>query len=431
MHCNRVGKVLLITGLLILAALLVNPLSAVLADCPGNALTNGGFEGGFSTRGAGEVEVAQGWNPWWQDGPFAEDGMNRRPEYKPEDAARFGTRRVREGNWAQKWGNTYATHHAGVYQQVSVPANSLVTLTAWAQSWSSNEDDPSKSVGGQYALSVGIDPTGGTDWASPNVVWSPQNGTMDAWVQISVQARSQGGTVTIYLRGDAEWRTKHNDAYFDDICLTYAAPTKPPTNTPGPTNTPTITPTPSDTPTPAPTDTPTPTATPIPGMVRVLSFDDADGNGSRGDTEKLLAGAKIEALNAEGTPVATHRTDGGSEPFTFEIAPGDYVIRESNPPGYVSTSPDEVNVTVVESVEMDVQFADHFKPSPTPTYTPEPSATPVPTDVIPTATPAPRPTLVAHEEAAQSSGSGGLAGILVALLAVVLPVGLRVLKGRV
>jgi hypothetical protein len=428
MHCNRVGRILLITGLLMLTALLVNPLSAVLADCPGNAMTNGGFEGGFSLRGASEVEVAEGWTPWWQDGPFTEDGMNRRPEYKPEDAARFGTRRVREGNFAQKWGNTYATHHGGVYQQVSVPANSQVTLTAWAQSWSSNEDDPAKSVGGQYALSVGIDPTGGTDWSSPNVVWSARDNTLDTWVQLSVQARAQGSTVTIYLRGDAEWRSKHNDAYFDDICLTYTAPTKPPTDTPGPTDTPTITPTPSDTPTPAPTETP------IPGIVRVLSFDDADGDGSKSDTEKLLAGAKIEALNAQGTPVATHNTDGGAEPFAFELAPGDYVIREINPPGYVSTSPDEVNVTVVESAETDVQFADQFKPSPTPTDTPEPSATAAataaPTDAVPTATPAPRPTLVPHQEA-QSTGKGGIAGILVALLAVVLPVGLRVLKNRV
>ena len=51
------------TGLWVLALLAASVLPAVRADCPGNALVNGGFEEGFSTRNAGEVEVANGWNP--------------------------------------------------------------------------------------------------------------------------------------------------------------------------------------------------------------------------------------------------------------------------------------------------------------------------------------------------------------------------------
>lgn len=118
--------------------------------------------------------VANGWNLWYQDGPGQEQGLNHRPEYDAEDANLHGTRRIREGSYAQKWGKVYATHHAGVYQQVNVPAGSGLRLTAWAQSWSSAQDDPGVSDGGQYAVSVGIDPTGGTDWARRT--WSGPRG---------------------------------------------------------------------------------------------------------------------------------------------------------------------------------------------------------------------------------------------------------------
>jgi hypothetical protein len=184
MFSYRLRRLLAATSTLVLLALLAAALPGVAlpsvsADCPGNALTNGGFEGGFSTRGAGEVEVAKGWTPYWQDGPNTGDGYNHRPEYKPEDANRYGRRRVREGNFAQKWGTVFATHKGGIYQQVNVQVGSNLTLTAWAQAWSSQEDDPAVSKNGRYFLSVGIDPTGGTDFASPNVVWSPRDTTLD------------------------------------------------------------------------------------------------------------------------------------------------------------------------------------------------------------------------------------------------------------
>ncbi|MGC9360233.1 MAG: hypothetical protein ACP5G7_07660, partial [Anaerolineae bacterium] len=184
------------TVLAILIALLLT--GVVSADCPGTPLVNPNFEDGFSARDVGEMEVANGWYPWFQDGPHQDQGLNHRPEWDAENAQWHGTQRIKEGTWAQKWGKVYATHRAGIYQQVSVPAGSQVTLTAWAQAWSSTEDDPLVSKDGAYALMVGIDPTGGTDWRSNNIVWSEPNRTLDQWVQLSVSARAQGGTVTVY-----------------------------------------------------------------------------------------------------------------------------------------------------------------------------------------------------------------------------------------
>ncbi|MCD6519442.1 MAG: hypothetical protein J7M05_05940 [Anaerolineae bacterium] len=412
-----------------------------LAECPGNALVNGGFEGGFSERGAGEVVVANGWEPWWQEGPFQDQGYNRRPEYKPEDANRFGRRRVREGNFAQKWGNTYATHHGGLFQRIHVPPGSLVKVHAWAQAWSSKGDNPAISEGGKYALSVGIDPTGSTDFNSPNVVWSPRNETLDQWVELSVEARAQGDTVTIYLRGDAEWRMKHNDAYFDDVCVTYIAPKPKPTNTPRITNTPKPTPTPSTTPTPThtPTFTPSPTLTPSPtqpatptpetGTIQVCVFEDRDGDGLRSAGEPALAGAQLALLNMQRTPLAKAVSEG--KPYVFQgLKPGNYIVTEQDPTGYISTSPNQWAVALVSGSVVEITFADRFAASPTPTAKraqPTMTKAPAKPSKVPTRVSTPTPQVPAEPFGQRLYK---VSGILVAALALLLPAALRLLRAR-
>src|SRR4030042_5508764 len=101
--CNRRTARCFLASSLLLALFLVWGNISAMADCPGNAAVNGNFEGGFSPRGAGEIEIANGWHPWWQEGPNSSEGYNKRPEYKPEDASVFGRRRVYEGNFSQKW----------------------------------------------------------------------------------------------------------------------------------------------------------------------------------------------------------------------------------------------------------------------------------------------------------------------------------------
>ncbi len=351
----------------------------VAAQCPGNIAVNPGFEEGFSERGAGEVTVANGWHPFWQDGPGVEEGYNKRPEYKPEIAAIHGTRRVHSGNYAQKWFTTYGTHNAGVYQQINVPAGSLVNASVYAQAWSSDFDDITRSEG-TYRLYIGIDPTGGTNFASGSVVWSPANSTTDQWVQLSVQARAQADTITVFLRGAPEYRNKHNDAYFDDVCVTVAAPPTPtpaPTNTPGPTNTPTPTATPENTPTPANTPTPKPTATPRSATILLAAFEDRNGDGSRGPDDPLLSGVLIELRNAQGEVIATRHTDSATDPYAFEgLAPGEYDIVVTPAEGYVSAHAGPISLGLIAGALRELHIAQ--VPAPEPTPTPEPTATPQP-----------------------------------------------------
>jgi hypothetical protein len=287
-------------------------------------------------------------------------------------------------------------------------------------------------------MSVGIDPTGGTDFNSGNVVWSPRNGTLDQWVQMSVQARAQGGTITVYLRGDAEYRLKHNDAYFDDVCVTVAAPPPPPTRPPQPTNTPRPTNTPEPTEIPKPTETPEPTVepvtpTPAPGSIRVSAFEDKNGDGERGEGESLLAGVEIMVMNAQRTPVASLITDGSGVQIFDDLPPGSYILIESLPAGYVSTSPKEWAVALAPGTEIEVAFASQFAPSPTPTR--EPSATPAPTETpvseSPTDVPTSTPVAAATPAPRTRGGLGSISGILVVLLALALPIALRLLKARI
>jgi len=359
----------------------------------GNRLQNGDFEGGFTQREAGEVVVANGWERWWQEGSEyeQENGHLKRPEYKPDSSRAGGTQ--------QKFFNVYATHNAGIYQRLSVPRGSKLTLTARVYVWSSDKDEYNQSKKpGNYAVMVGIDPTGGTNALAGTVVWSPARMEYDHWIDLRVDATAQADAVTVFLRGTAEYRVKNNNSYWDDAVLTAVEPTatpRPPTATPQPmatptatptppaTPTPTVTPTPTDTPTPTvtptPTDTPTPTATPTPpvGSLCVVAYEDANQNGLWDAEERLLAGRRIQLLDGGGNLLAEHVTDGQSEPYCFQgLTPDVYRLVKQTLIGGGTAS---MQVAVVGGKSLTLEFGDQVPPTPTS----EPTVTPTPMPVSP------------------------------------------------
>jgi len=387
---------------------------AAQGDCPGNVLVNPGFEGGFSERGAGEVSVANGWFPWWQDGPGQAEGYYRRPEYKPEDASRYGRRRVRSGNFAQKFFNTFSTHNAGILQQVQVPVGSRLTFSAWVQAWSSQHYNPDTVVSpGNYRVYIGIDPTGGTDWSSSNVVWSEPRMEYNTWMRLEIQTVAKAGTITVFLRGQPEFRNQFNDSYWDDTCLTVVRPT------PRPTNTPKNTPTPTATPTPEASPTPTSTPTPAPANICISVFDDHNSNGRREEGEDLVAGAVILLFDGNHIELERYTTDGLSEPYCFSgLAAGTYYLKRQNAPGYASTMPDDFAAAVVPGGSTTIEFGARFVPTPTATPTATSTATP-------TATPTPK--LIFRE---MGNAMYQVSGIILAALALIIPVGLHYLRKR-
>jgi hypothetical protein len=185
------------------------------------------------------------------------------------------------------WSNG-GTFEVGIYTQVSVtPGAGYRASIAWGA-----PNSPST-----FGRQLGIDPTGGTDPRSPNVIWGPEHfgeGRILNYpppdVNIDVRARAVGETMTVFFKVNHPESTGDNLIFVDAIALypdesappleaqPAAPPTEPPPAEPAaasqavaapalPTNTPippTATPTQTPTATPTATATPTHTATPSP-----------------------------------------------------------------------------------------------------------------------------------------------------------------------
>jgi len=207
-----------------------------------NLLVDGGFEAPPTwpqQDGIGEVQVAPGWRAWYLDNPpgyvkipsNCNDSKERtrcywmRPEFR--DNTSFENR-IHSGARSQKYFSYGRMHEAGLYQQVGgIEPGSKLHFSIYIQSWQCfnidlcgkngiRSDDPA-----EMHLRVGIDPTGGTNPFSPDVVWSPEQAAFDQWVEFSVEAVAKGDTVTVFTHSRAEWvyARLNNDVYLDDASL--------------------------------------------------------------------------------------------------------------------------------------------------------------------------------------------------------------------
>jgi hypothetical protein len=186
------------------------------------AVKNAGFEEGWrEVDGIGELKVAEHWFPWWHE-------TDTRPEYKIATLD-VDANRVHSGSAAQQWFNNYATHTGGIYQQIQdVPVGKALTLTAFVQAFSRNDDGNWRESDGRYRMRIGLDPYGGTDPESKDVVWSQVVQPYDKWFPLRVETTSRSDRCTIFVWAQAEWRVKHNNGYVDDCRLVYAGEDAPP-----------------------------------------------------------------------------------------------------------------------------------------------------------------------------------------------------------
>jgi len=223
-----------------------------LAQASPNLLANPGFEdeGRWAyAEGVREIRVPPGWFAFWRDAPpddlpLPSNCPRRsdagcywaRPEFREVRAAEFPNR-VHSGMRALKWFSYGRMHEAGVYQVVEeIPLDSRLRFSIWLQTWMCA--NPSACMGGKVSdaparmhLQVGIDPSGGIDPWSLEVIWSPEGEAFDHWRQFRVEASSETGLATVFVRSRAEWdwARMNNDVYVDDAVLEILAP---PTATP-------------------------------------------------------------------------------------------------------------------------------------------------------------------------------------------------------
>ncbi len=478
---------LAMAGALLLLALTVIPIpfaralnqAAPLSQTGQNLLVNPGFEGldrpennstpnwGNHTRdtftGAqyAEIFTPQGWVTWWQEGDF------KRPECHviPKEYPFLSPMRIREGYYSVKCFSFYGKMNAGVFQVVrNLAPGAVVEGSFNAHAWACNESsEAALSCGDAHAFyfRVGIDPTGGTDPFSGNIVWSAPYYHYDQFGKVGpVQATvGANGAATLFLQGYAKWPYQHNDAYFDSASLVQvtqgeppaptAAPPPPTSSAPQPTSAPaptalprpdgatvhivqegdslfgiacqymscdlerlralnglgpndnmlsigqeivisgatvvipTATPSPEPTqdispeqPTEQPTEIPTviiPVTTGDTGSLCVLAFNDQNNDMIRQEGESLLPSSSLSLIGVDGVVGTPYTTDGLNEPYCFEnLPPGNYVLRQTPPPGYAPSGPNEWGVMVaagsVSSLQLGYTREDG---STTPVATPE------------------------------------------------------------
>lgn len=203
------------------------------ADGP-NLLQNPGFEQPFAKQCCefggvpiGEVQVASGWSAWWlepnQDAQHPSAGGNpswHRPEYRNANCGPVCANRVHSGNDAQKYFTFWSVHDAGLYQQVSgVTPGARLRFSIYMQAWSTNAQYGPSDLSQRMGMRVGIDPFGGTNGFSPNIIWTTPFDTFDAWGLYSIQATAANSTVTVFTRSTPYYGNQHNDIYVDDASL--------------------------------------------------------------------------------------------------------------------------------------------------------------------------------------------------------------------
>ncbi len=190
----------------------------------GNALTNPGFEADFNTRGdEALIQVAEDWIPWHRE-PEGDDAATwelLQPEYMPArgtDEIAY----VHEGESAQTLRSFYATFDAGLFQQVEdVETDSWLRFSAFAWVWSSVTDDPEQSEqDGDAFVQVGIDPDGGTDPESDEIVWSEISYEIyDSWREYVVVTQARSDEVTVFVRALVAEPVRNTQVWFDQTRL--------------------------------------------------------------------------------------------------------------------------------------------------------------------------------------------------------------------
>lgn len=214
------------------------------STCTGdNLLTNPGFEGEYSKYifpdghvdcqdydGDGINETCErakmpdGWHPRWL--PDGTEQWIIMPEYTASTPDQVNPDRVRSGDKSLHYWSTWSRHETAVHQQIDAVPNGIYCFSAWGHAWTDDMDEDWYSAtpdrpwhDGQLYQRIGIDPTGGTDWQSPNVIWSASRKQYDYFGEFTVSATAAASKITVFLYSANSVPVRFNDVYWDDAAL--------------------------------------------------------------------------------------------------------------------------------------------------------------------------------------------------------------------
>lgn len=216
---GRAGRIWLVV---MLAAAIIVPLS-VRAEPNANLTSNWSVESWgnvYDWYDGYPLQIASDW------GRFSSTQSDKLPRFMRDDdyASRFAGSgaipRHIEGSYSQNvWsGRDFV---AGIYQQVTVTRGEPYAAKSWMLTvCGSTVPDPD----GKMLKDIGIDPHGGTDPTSSDIVWGETDGQDTEYVDVRTAARATSETVTVFVRVRSpeyvmpDW----NAAWMDAIVLAEA-----------------------------------------------------------------------------------------------------------------------------------------------------------------------------------------------------------------
>src|SRR5258708_5553811 len=226
---HSASRILLLAWVGLLIVVVVGAFSFTLTSAQdGNLLKNPGFEGDYTPfNGDSNRLMAANWSPWNMAHGASDPGFaNLQPQYQPAE----NPKRVHSGSHAQEYLTFFATHKGGVFQTVAVAPGTKLQFSVWVNVWSTSLDDANASEQpGHLIVRVGIDPQGGVDGTSANIVWTTAPELYDQYQQVTVEATAAGPAVTVFCDSAPKDPGKNNNTYLDHPPLLAPGPGPHPT----------------------------------------------------------------------------------------------------------------------------------------------------------------------------------------------------------
>ena len=167
-----------------------------------SGLRNGGFEEGF------QVQIARQWQCIGQN--LCWDSARLESEFRSAHSGSHAQCIVANGAWGNGLDDAVAAH-------APAARGKTYTFSAWTRASTENEE-------GAIVRRVGIDPTGGTDPKSPNVVWSDESAAVDVWERQTVTAAARSDVITMFAHAGSDPRGKGRDFFYVDDAEVTPAP---------------------------------------------------------------------------------------------------------------------------------------------------------------------------------------------------------------
>jgi len=200
----------------------------------GPAVGDVAFQDGFEDWHDANQRVENDWETWNLhdcqienvQGDF--DALCGVPEYKqanPMDAYPY---RKHSGQNAQQYFTPHRGHHAGVWRRFEAEAGAVIEVHAWGEAWSSDDNDPhAYDAAQEVRMQIGVDPNGGSNPASPSVVWGEPANPPNEWQKVPPVEVTVGdtGQVSVFLSSNPKYTLAHNDIYWDDVSAVYKSVT--------------------------------------------------------------------------------------------------------------------------------------------------------------------------------------------------------------